>query len=395
EPPAVRFLGLFDTVASFGIPWTDDDEFRKDIPEFVQHTFHAMALDETRETFGIERCVGNRARITEVWFRGGHGDIGGNGAYFDRHGKEQPNRQRSYITLNWMVTKARACGLDIAKSDSLTDAVPTNTEAQVTAKEGMLNFGNVGTLSRRIHIGDLVHHTVEDTLLTRGMDGRLLRRITVPVRIEDKHLERQADGLNWAPEPGINSGPDNVAATNSSPSLIHLSTRRYPFDVMPARTWRSWLQIWELSDLEKTVIDDERLTEFWSPHAADRAFAWDIYIELVTRITVQELKDHEGNSKTALESVYKLFPLSREGMKKYGVDCANAATLISIFLNTRIRWFTAKWHPLAEQINEGSNSCDPSKIAEFRAELRNKIQPDLRLLANALAILADARIQSF
>ncbi|MFM7868000.1 MAG: hypothetical protein ACKPHU_27625, partial [Planctomycetaceae bacterium] len=31
------------------MPWTDDDEFRKDIPEFVQHTFHAMALDETRE----------------------------------------------------------------------------------------------------------------------------------------------------------------------------------------------------------------------------------------------------------------------------------------------------------------------------------------------------------
>ncbi|MFM8729094.1 MAG: T6SS phospholipase effector Tle1-like catalytic domain-containing protein, partial [Planctomycetaceae bacterium] len=150
----MRFLGLFDTVASFGIPWTDDDEFRKDIPEFVQHTFHAMALDETRETFGIERCVGNRARITEVWFRGGHGDIGGNGAYFDRHGKEQPNRQRSNITLNWMVTKAHACGLDIAQSDSLTDAVPTHTEAHVSAKEGMLKFGNVGTLSRRIHIGD-------------------------------------------------------------------------------------------------------------------------------------------------------------------------------------------------------------------------------------------------
>lgn len=25
-----------------------------------------MALDETRETFGIERCIGNRQRITEV-----------------------------------------------------------------------------------------------------------------------------------------------------------------------------------------------------------------------------------------------------------------------------------------------------------------------------------------
>lgn len=142
-PPTVRFLGLFDTVASFGIPWNDDDEFRKDIPEFVQHTFHAMALDETRETFGIERCLGNRAKITEVWFRGGHGDIGGNGAYYDRNKKELPNRERSFITLNWMATKARACGLQVAESLKLKDAVATNTEAQVTAKEGMLNFGNV------------------------------------------------------------------------------------------------------------------------------------------------------------------------------------------------------------------------------------------------------------
>jgi len=37
-----------------------------------------MALDETRETFGIERCIENRERITEVWFRPDHGEIGGN-----------------------------------------------------------------------------------------------------------------------------------------------------------------------------------------------------------------------------------------------------------------------------------------------------------------------------
>ena len=52
QPPAVRFLGLFDTVASFGIPWdANEHDFRADIPEFVTNTFHAMALDETRETF--------------------------------------------------------------------------------------------------------------------------------------------------------------------------------------------------------------------------------------------------------------------------------------------------------------------------------------------------------
>ena len=92
DPPAVRFLGLFDTVASFGIPWNDNEgKFKQDIPASVAHTFHAMALDETRETFGIERCLGNRDTITEVWFRGGHGDIGGNATYV-KHDEESSNR---------------------------------------------------------------------------------------------------------------------------------------------------------------------------------------------------------------------------------------------------------------------------------------------------------------
>jgi uncharacterized protein (DUF2235 family) len=57
-PPIVRFLGLFDTVASFGVPWNDNEQgFQAEIPEFVENTYHAMALDETRETFGIERCL--------------------------------------------------------------------------------------------------------------------------------------------------------------------------------------------------------------------------------------------------------------------------------------------------------------------------------------------------
>ena len=184
----------------------------------------------------------------------------------------------------------------------------------------------------------------------------------------------------------------DLPTAESYPSLQSLSTRRYPFDVLPARTWRAWLEIWELDKQKPPVIDDERLTEFWSPREADRALAWDIYVELVTRITVQKLNDNEGNSKTALESVYHLFPLSREGMKKHGVECANAATLITIFLNTRVRWFTARWHPQAELINEGTEKCDLSKCTEFRAELRDQIQPALKLLAEALSVLADAKI---
>jgi hypothetical protein len=260
KPPAVRFLGLFDTVASFGIPWNDDVDFPKEIPEFVQNTFHAMALDETRETFGIERCLGNRAWITEVWFRGGHGDIGGNATYNDRRNGEVANFDRSTIALNWMLSKANACGLPVPKS--FDPQRSGNVLAPVTARDEPISIGRAGTLSRRIHVGDLVHYSVEKTKLTRGIDGRQLRRINVPTRIEDEYLEGMAGGLNWVPPTGYVAGPDNLVVSES-PSLRSLSTRLYPFDVLPARTWRAWLDRWDLLKLEAPVIEPSRHDEFW------------------------------------------------------------------------------------------------------------------------------------
>jgi len=234
SPPPVRFLGLFDTVASFGVPWNDKErEFTVDIPEFVEHTFHAMALDETRETFGIERCLGNRNKITEAWFRGGHGDIGGNATYVDRKG-EKSNRERSDIALNWMLAKAKACGLPVPERVDSGSGLNQSHDAPVTAQDEPISIGNAGTLSRRIHLGDLVHHSVEQTDLTRGIDGRLLRRIDILTRIEDESLEKCSEAMNWIPPIAVGYGPDNVRPSEETPSLVQLSLRRYPFDVLPA-----------------------------------------------------------------------------------------------------------------------------------------------------------------
>ena len=86
------------------------------------------------------------------------------------------------------------------------------------------------------------------------------------------------------------------------------------------------------------------MLEFWAPHEADRALAWDVYVELVTRIATQELKDDEGNDKSALDSVYELFKLTRGGLHQHGLACANTGTLLTAYLNEKVRWFTAKWH---------------------------------------------------
>jgi len=75
--PKIKFIGLFDTVASFGNPLNDYEwMFKERIPNNVQRTVHAMSLDERSDGFGLDRAYGRN--ILEVWFRGGHGDIGGN-----------------------------------------------------------------------------------------------------------------------------------------------------------------------------------------------------------------------------------------------------------------------------------------------------------------------------
>ena len=406
NPPPVRFLGLFDTVASFGIPWNANEHgFVTDIPEFVENTFHAMALDETRETFGIERCFGNRGKITEVWFRGGHGDIGGNATYLDKK-EEKSNRDRSDIALNWMLSKAHACKVPVPSKIDSGIVDKKGTEAPVTTRQELISIGKVGTLSRRIHIGDLVHHSVERTELTRGINGNQLRRIDVPTRIEDADLEKQGEALIWIPPQTTVAEADNTTFVSAKPAVVELSSRRYPFDVSPARTWNSWFKRWEIkfetnvdkseTDIDKSEIDQfkikidkERLEEYWAPCKADRALAWDLYIELQTRITTQTLGDKEGNDKTALTSVYKLFELSRTYMHQHGVECANTATLLTAFLNQKIRRFTAKWHKISEDQNWQSN---PSTVHDdFRKELKD-LQKTLKELAAALSQVAGAQL---
>jgi hypothetical protein len=381
SPPPVRFLGLFDTVASFDLPWTEKERgFSPHIPEFVEHTFHAMALDESRETFGIERCLGNPRKITEVWFRGGHADIGGNATYHN-HDTETDNRKRSNLALEWMLAKARACGIAMLKEPDSA----VSTEAPVTAKSEPIRIGQAGTLSRRIHIGDLVHYSLDETDLTRGIDGRQLRRIDIPTRLEDEYLEQKAEPQVWIP-PAIPFEPAAGSRSGVSwPSLVELSSRRNPFDIPPARTWKAWLKIYKIAE-DQLTLDRDRLWEFWAPSDADRALAWDLFVELQTRIATQELKDDEGVSKVALESIHHLFKATREFAHRHGVGSVHTATLINLFLNQKIRPFTSKWHLVSQKEDWEHKHHDPQP--EFRQELR-ALKPILAELCRALAVIAD------
>lgn len=144
--------------------------------------------------------------------------------------------------------------------------------------------------------------------------------------------------------------------------------------------WSKWLKKWDMTSLKiKTPIlnAELRLQE------ADKNAAWDLYIELLTRITTQPLNNAHGDEETALKSIYSIFPLTREVIKSNGRHCIEFTKIAILILNQRIRPFTAKWHKLSEQ----NVFNDIEKCKEFRGEL-SILQNDLKKYTQMLADMA-------
>ncbi len=144
---------------------------------------------------------------------------------------------------------------------------------------------------------------------------------------------------------------------------------------------RAFLEEWGLSSLK---INLGFLEGEFAPHDHDRAAAWELYIELLTRIFTQDLAPEDGDEQAALDSVYAIFPLTREILRRHGSNCGEFAKLAIPVLNQIVRPFTSKWHRLSK--SKTFDSVD--RCSEFRAELAT-LQPSLRNYTRALAAMAD------
>ncbi|OLA72283.1 MAG: hypothetical protein BHW45_08010 [Roseburia sp. CAG:197_41_10] len=76
----------------------------------------------------------------------------------------------------------------------------------------------------------------------------------------------------------------------------------------------------------------------------DMTAAWDMYVELITRIATQKLDEDYGDEKTALSSIHALFPITREILKAKGRLAPNFTKIAVIVLNQILRPFLSKWH---------------------------------------------------
>ena len=143
---------------------------------------------------------------------------------------------------------------------------------------------------------------------------------------------------------------------------------------------RDFLERWGLTGLR---IKLGFLEGEFAPQDADRSAAWELYIELLTRIKTQYLSPDDGAEKAALNSVYSLFPLTREILRRHGSGCGEFAKVAIPVLNQVIRPFTAKWHRLCLT----SAFKDANRCAEFRTELAD-LQKALRSYTRALSDMA-------
>lgn len=121
----------------------------------------------------------------------------------------------------------------------------------------------------------------------------------------------------------------------------------------------------------------------FTPSAGDQEAAWELYIELITRVTTQQMCSDVGDEETALTSVYSLFGVTREILKRKGRDAQNFSKIAIIVLNQIIRPFTAKWHK--KKISGAFSNKDES--LEFRDELL-ALQTKLRGYTKMLADIA-------
>lgn len=149
--PSIEFLGLWDTVAAYGLPV---DEMTRGVSDWiwplnlpdrvlsprVRCARHAVALDDERTTFhpvlwteedeetppAVPYST-DQQRLVQVWFTGMHANVGGG----------YPDDALAFVPLYWILEEAKKRGLEF-KSDPEAEPDTTKWVQSARDKDGRL-----------------------------------------------------------------------------------------------------------------------------------------------------------------------------------------------------------------------------------------------------------------
>lgn len=138
-----------------------------------------------------------------------------------------------------------------------------------------------------------------------------------------------------------------------------------------------------------------KLSGAWEPNDSERRAAWELYVELITRVTSVSLLS--GSLREALTSVHSIFASTREILRKYGPDIAEpkpsgtysfgylAVTMLNFIIRPRVSY----WHPTLRSYEElrpiGTSVIDHEYAWTRNADLRS----DLTQMASELRHFGD------
>ena len=161
----IRLLACWDTVGAMGIPdkvpFLPFDNFMRKkyifndtvIGDHIENALHAIAIDERRKEFDVTRMTskdGAPARqVTEVWFPGDHGSVGG-GTW--------EKRGLSNAALRWMLEEAKKRGIPLGYDLSiLSDRAVEDPSIFLDNEVGLI----YGDKARKMTADDALHPSVK------------------------------------------------------------------------------------------------------------------------------------------------------------------------------------------------------------------------------------------
>lgn len=189
ESTPIRFIGVWDTVGSLGVPdvglpgtnflnrrWQFHDVT---LSKSVQSAFQVLAIDEARRPFQPTLWAPQpnavEQQLEQVWFAGVHCDVGGG----------YPERDLADVTLSWMTSKAHACGLAVKPSPAVA---PTAALGPLHDSRTAL-YRLLAPSPRTLGAKDPVHEAAASSAVERHNAGKYAPKCLVTYLDNPQHHE--------------------------------------------------------------------------------------------------------------------------------------------------------------------------------------------------------------
>lgn len=134
----------------------------------------------------------------------------------------------------------------------------------------------------------------------------------------------------------------------------------------------------------------------WEADDVEQRAAWKLYVELVTRVSIEQLPAEEGSLREALSSLHSLFDTTRQVLREagpqVGIETNSVGGLAIAVLNLGLRPFLNRWHTRLsawerQHLPAVASEAEWPEAEAFRKALAD-LQRELRTYAAALAAAA-------